>query len=625
MNNKYRIAVCLLISALCVGWHTVHAQFTCKAEARSEVSVGEYFQLRFVLNDKPSSAPRLNLQNFAVVNGPSVSSSSSVSIINGKTTSEHSYTYTYTLAAQKEGTYTIPAVTFTSGNEQTRSNALTIRVSSSSSQGGGGGYQAQSQQPQRSQSQQSSASFNKNDYFIRATASNASPYVGEQVVVHYKLYISTQSSGYQASINSMPSANGCWTYELGDKNAEPKRTVETINGKQYYATEIRSIAAYPQKEGTIKLSPLELDLMVQVIVQQQRASTGDPFFDAFFGGGITNIPQNMELKLKSNEISLHVKPLPKANQPADFSGLVGSFAMRSELTKNSLPANDATNLKITISGSGNLQYVSAPELNMPADIDVHEPKITDNIHTTVSGVSGSRTFEYILIPRNAGKYTIAPVTFTYYDKAKGKYQTLTSSEYTLNVSKAKGGSTVYSSSANKEDIKILGTDIRYIKTDKNIKKNHFSIVSSSIYWVLILLPFIILFILVILMRKKIQENKNIAVVKGKKAAKTAKKRLKKAEKLLHAGDSKAFYEEISQVLWGYVSDKFHLPLSQLSLDTAEEKLLERHMDADMIAVFINTLKDCEYVRYAPSSDITPQKMYDQTFEFITKIENELKM
>lgn len=624
MRNKYKIAVCLLVSILCVGWHTLQAQFSCKAEARSEVAVGEYFQLRFVLNDKPSGAPRLNLQNFSVVNGPSISSSSSVSIINGKTTSEHSYTYTYTLAAQKEGTFTIPAVTFSSGNEQARSNALTIRVTSASSQGSSGGYQAQAQQPQRSQAQQSSASFNKNDYFIRATASNASPYVGEQVVVHYKLYISAQSSGYQASINSMPSANGCWTYELGDKNAEPKRTVETINGKQYYVTEIRSIAAYPQKEGTIKLSPLELDLLVQVIVQQQRASTGDPFFDAFFGGGITNIPQNMELKLKSNEISLHVKSLPKAGQPADFSGLVGSFTMRSELTKTALPANDATNLKITISGSGNLQYVNAPELNVPADIDVHEPKITDNIHTTVSGVSGSRTFEYILIPRNAGKYTLEPVTFTYYDKAKGKYVTLTGSGYTLNVSKAKGGSTVYSSTG-KEDIKILGTDIRYIKTDKNIKKNHFYIVSSPIYWLLLLLPFIAILVTVILMRKKIQENRNMAVVRGKKAAQTAKKRLKKAEKLLQMGNNNAFYEEISQVLWGYVSDKFHLPLSQLSLDTAEEKLLERNMDANMIAVFINTLKDCEYVRYAPSSDITPQKMYDQTFEFITKLENELKV
>ena len=612
-----------ILCCLCMGYVSLYAQFSCRVETRSEVSVGEYFSLKFVLNEKPSAAPRLNLQNFSVVNGPSISSSSSTSIINGKVTSEHSYTYSYTLIAQKEGTFTIPSVTFTSGNEQTKSNAVSIKVNSRSDAADNSPSSPSQSSPQRNTSA-ANTTFNKNDYFIKAGVSNANPYVGEQVVVHYKLYISAQSSGYQASINSMPSASGCWTYELGDKNAEPKRTIETINGKQYYVMEIRSIAAYPQKEGKTKLSALEMDLTVQVLVRQQRASTGDPFFDAFFGGGISTIPQTMELKLKSEEINLQVKPLPQANQPQDFSGLVGNFNMKSELTKKDLSANDATNLKITVSGNGNLQYVNAPQLNLPADIDAHEPKITDNIHTSPTGVSGSRTFEYILIPRNAGKYTIPAITFSYYDRNKGKYQTLQTEPYTLNVSKAKNGNTVYSSTNKKEDIKILGTDIRHIKTDKKLRQKNFIFLATPWYYLLLLLPFAVLGIILLLLRKKIKENQNIVAVKGKKAAKTAKKRLKKAEQLLKAGADKEFYIEISQVLWGYVSDKFHIPTGQLSLDTAEEQLLNRQMKPEAVEMFLTTLKDCEYVRFAPSADITPQKMYEKTFNFITEIEKELK-
>lgn len=626
MKMKKNICSLLILSVILLNSVNIFAQFTCSLRSPSEVEVGEAFRISIEMNERPSSQPQLNLQHFEVVAGPSTSMSSSTSFINGKMTSETKCTYTYTLIANKEGSFTIPAITINSKSGSAKTNPVNIKVIKGSSSP----QQSQKSQSQSSAAQQTatSSTFDKKDYFVRASVSNANPYVGEQVVVHYKLYISTQSSGYQASINSMPSASSCWTYELGDKNAEPKRTVETINGKQYYVTEIRSIAAYPQKEGKVKLSALELDLLVQVLVRQQRTSTGNPFFDfdidAFFGGGISAIPQTLELKLKSEEINLQVKALPQADRPQDFSGLVGNFSMKSELTKKDLSANDATNLKITVSGNGNLQYVNAPQLNLPADIDAHEPKITDNIHTSSTGVSGSRTFEYILIPRNAGKYTIPAVTFSYYDKAKGKYQTLQTENYTLNVSKAKNGSTVYASSNKKEDIKILGNDIRHIKSDSKLRKNTFIFMATPWFYILLLLPFVCLGIVLLLLRKKIKENQNIAAVKGKKAAKTAKKRLKKAEQLLKAGADKEFYIEISQVLWGYVSDKFHIPVGQLSLDTAEEQLLNRQMKPEAIDMFLTTLKDCEYVRFAPSADITPQKMYEKTFRFITEIEKELK-
>ncbi|MBO4739213.1 MAG: protein BatD [Bacteroidales bacterium] len=613
------VLVCLLVST------PAYAQFTCTLKAPSEVEVGEYFQLSFVLNDKPSSLPKMNIQNFTLINGPNVSSSSSISIVNGKMTSNSSYTYTYVFVANKEGTYTFPSVTFSSGKEQTQSNALTIRVVS--------GRSTTNNSPQntpsvasstQSRQQNTNSSFNKNDYFIRATADNANPYVGQQVIIRYKMYISEQAYRYQASLTSMPSASNCWTYELGDKNAEPKRYTETLNGKRYHVSDIRSIAVYPQKSGQIKISPLEADLVVQVLVQQQQQSTGDPFFDAFFGGPTTHA-QNIDLKIASNAVNLNVKELPQSGKPDNFSGLVGNFSIQSALTRDKVSADDATNLKITISGNGNLQYINAPQLQFPADIDVHDPKITDNIKTSLNGVSGSRTFEYILIARTPGTYTLPAAEFVYYDKGQEKYMTLKGQEFTLNVDKSKGGGqTVYNSTSNKKDIKMLGNDIRHIKTDVSPSKQHHTFMGTGLYYLLLALPFLCLLIFYIIVRKKHKDNQNIVLVKDRKAAKTAKKRLQKAERLLKANAQQEFYEEISQVLWGYVSDKFHIPIGQLSMDTAEEKLSQHNMKPQSIEVFMTTLQMCEYVRFSPSSDMTPEKMYEQTFNFITQIERELK-
>ena len=624
MKMKKNICSLLILSVILLNSVNIFAQFTCSLRSPSEVEVGEAFRISIEMNERPSSQPQFNLQNFEVVAGPSTSMSSSTSFINGKMTSETKCTYTYTLIANKEGSFTIPAITINSKNGSAKTNPVTIKVVKGAARASSSPQQSQKSQSQSSASQQTatSSTFDKKDYFVRASVSNANPYVGEQVIIKYKLYISSQAYGYQASVTSMPSASSCWTYELGDKNAEPKPHTETYNGKQYSVVDIRTIAVYPQKNGEVTISPLDMDMVVQVVVRQQRPSSGDPFFDAFFGGMSQQV-QNLNLKVSSNTVNLHVKSLPTAGQPADFSHLVGKFTIKSSLTRDELDANDATNLRITVSGEGNLQYVDAPQLDLPADLDVHEPKIIDNIHTPITGVSGSRTFEYVIIPRNAGKYEIPATEFTYFDKGKGQYVTIATQPYTLKVNKGKASSGAVYSSANKEDIKILGNDIRHIKEAK-LQQHYSAFFGTPLYWILLALPIVLLLVLIVLLRKKIKENQNMVLVKDKRAAKTAKKRLKKAEQLLKAGADKEFYIEISQVLWGYVSDKFHIPVGQLSLDTAEEQLLNRQMKPEAIDMFLTTLKDCEYVRFAPSADITPQKMYEKTFRFITEIEKELK-
>jgi hypothetical protein len=271
-----------------------------------------------------------------------------------------------------------------------------------------------------------------------------------------------------------------------------------------------------------------------------------------------------------------------------------------------------------------LQYIEPLDFEFPTDIAVHDPEIRDNISTSPSGVSGSRTFEYVLIPRVEGNYVIPPASFSFFDKRKGSYTTLYTPEFTINVGKGQSNNAVSINANTKTDIKVLGTDIRHIKTNWKPELYKASFFLSPMYWFLLFLPIILMLLFIIVFRKRMESKKNIALLRDKKASKTAKKRLRKAEKLLQNNQNEAFYIENSKVLWGYISDKFHIPVGQLSLDTAEKKLSERTMQQDLIKEFINTLNDCEYVRFAPSPDITPDKMYERTFNFITKIERELK-
>jgi hypothetical protein len=502
-------------------------------------------------------------------------------------------------------------------NQNVNSNPVTIQVVAATQN---------TQQQQRSQSDNTAQAFNKDDFFIKASVSNANPYVGEQVIVNYKLYINIQQlNDYRMSVTSIPSSQGFWTYDLTDKTATLKRAEDVINGKRYHIVDLRSIAAYPQKSGKLTITPLNTDLFLQVIVQQQRQQSNDPwgiFNDPFFGGG--NRLQNMELKLSSNAVTVTARETPSDRKPIDYSGLVGNFSISSKLSRDTLPANDAANLSITISGSGNLQLIDKLNIEFPSDIDVQEPIIKDNIKTSLSGISGSRTFEYVLIPRSAGKFTIPAAAFSYFDKGKNSYVTLSTNKMELVVGKGKDGTSAYARTSNKKDLQVMGTDIRHIKTNVPLRLAGKPFFLSAEYWTGLSLPILLLFIVILLLRKRIENQKNWAAVRDKRASKLARKRLKKAEKLLKTKQDTDFYIEISQALWGYVSDKFRIPLGQLSLDTAFQKLKERNMEESSIDEFLETLNQCEQVRFAPSSEITPEKMYERTFNFITKIERELK-
>lgn len=608
--DKYlKIALTLLFSIVYV---SLMAQVSCTAQAPSQVGVGQAFRYQVTLNEKPSKILNTNFGSFDVLNGPSQGSSSSISIINGQMTKSSSYSYTYTLAATKEGQLTIPGVTFSVNGSQVKSNSVTVNVVKD----GDGGGQSQAQGRQRQQQQQSQG-FNKKDVFVKAYCSNNNPYVGEQVIITHKLYVGPSvNGGYQVTHVNAPTQSGLWSYTLGNPDADAPRTTEVVDGKKYTVFEVRKTAVFPQKSGKITVTPFEIGFVARVIYTQQ---SNDPF-DMFFGG--RQYAQDYELDLKSNSVVLNCKALPENKQPEDFSGLAGNFKLSSNLSRNTLKTNDAANLTITVSGTGNLQHVEAPVIEFPSDFDVTDPKITDNINTRGNSVTGSRTFEYIVIPREAGDFTIPAATFSYFDPQSHTYKTLTTEVYTLKVEKGKGGDVTTVSSANQKDIKFLSKDIRYIKTNGKAfhpKKTEFY--ASPWFYVGIFLPLLLLVVFVIVWKKSMETRQDVALIKDRRANKVAKKRLKRAGQLLKTEQKEDFYVEISQVLWGYMSDKFHIPLSQLSMDTVEEKLKQKNVPDEDARDFLDTLNQCEFARFAPGdSSQMMNEMYQRAHDFMTKIE-----
>lgn len=597
---------------------SLNAQITCTANAPPQVAVGQAFTFTFSLNQRAQQISSYQFPGFDILSGPNQSSQDNVQIVNGQVTQSRSIAYSFTLRASAEGNYIVPAAIFVVDGNSVKSNSVPIKVVAAQQ---AGTHQSAQQQTQRNQNQPQNQPFDKNDVYIRASLSKSNPYQGEQVIVTHKLYVGQSvNGGYRVNNITIPSQSGLWSYTLGDPDAENPGKPEIINGKKFTVHEIRRTAVFPQKNGEITITPMQLEFLAGVITQQ---SSGDPFFDRFFGGRQNS--QNYEFTVKSNAALLNVKSLPQNNKPDFFSDLVGTFSLSSHLSRKQLKSDDATNLTITIQGIGNLQHIDALALNFPADFDVTEPKISDNINTKGGSVNGSRTFEYVIIPRNEGTFTIPSTDFTYFDLLSNSYKALSTPNFELQVEKGDGQLSVSTSSTQK-DIKILGNDIRFIRASNiRLRSVSFAFFGSTTYFASVALPLLILVIIILLWRKHIEKNRDLELVRNRKAKKVAEKNLKLAHKLMLAEKKDDFYIEISRALWGYLSAKYHIPTSQLSIETVEKRLYEKKVSLVAISEFINTLTDCEFARFAPG-DINKQmnEMYFNASDFIQKNETSSK-
>lgn len=582
------------------------------AEAADVVVSGDQVRLVFTVNSqdiKDFRAP--SIKGFDVLMGPSRSQQSSIQIINGKRTSNSSTAFTYILLAGSPGTYTIPAASVEVNGEKVFSNAISIKVlpqdQNSGNSGNNGGGSASS-----SRSQAAGSRISANDLFITATASKTTVHEQEAILLTYKVYTVVN---LRQLYGKMPDLKGFHTQEV-ELPQQKTFTLEHYKGRNYNTTVWSQYVLFPQQTGKLEIPSITFD---GVIAQQ---TVSDDPFDAFFnGGGYVEVKK----KITTPKVVINVQPLPA--KPAGFSGAVGEFKLASSINATDVKTNDAVTIKLTLSGTGNMKLIGTPEVKFPQDFEIYDPKVTDDYKLTNSGLTGTKTFEYLAIPRHAGNFTIPAVEFTYFDLKSNSYKTLKTEAYNLKVAKGQGNADqVISDFTNKESVKMLGKDIRFIKLgDSSLRPKGDFFFGTVGYYLCYLIPLLLFVVFAVIYRQKALENANVAKVKTKKANKVATRRMKLAGKLLAENKKNEFYDEVLKALWGYISDKLSIPVSQLSKDNIEAELTNYGVQEALIAEFIGVLNECEYARYAPGNENEAMdKVYSASVEVISKMENSIK-
>ena len=578
------------------------------ADAPEVVVSGDQFRLTFTINSQKIRDFRApNIQDFEVLMGPSRSQQSSTQIINGQVTSTSSITFTYILMADKEGTYTIPGATvMVNGNTHT-SNSVKIKVLPPDQDAGQGNKSS-------SRNQVAGSKITDKELFITATASKTNVYEQEAFLLTYKVYTQVNLTNLHGDT---PDLKGFHTQEV-ELPRQKTFSLEHYNGKNYSTTIWQQFVLFPQQSGKLEIPSITFDATVA-----QMVASADPF-DAFFNGGSNYV--NINKKLVTPKITINVKELPEG-KPANFSGGVGEFTLSSSISTQELKTNDAVTIKLVISGSGNMKLINTPEVGFPQDFEIYDPKVDNKFNLTRDGLAGSKVIEYLAIPRHAGDYTIPPIEFSYFDLKSQSYKTLKTEPYSLKVAKGEGNSDqVVANFTNKEDLKVLGKDIRYIKTgETNLQPKDNYFFGTIGYYLWYIIPLVLFITFMVIYRKQAIENANVAKVRTKKANKVATKRMKNAGKLLAEKKQEAFYDEVLKALWGYISDKLNIPVSQLSKDNIEEKLNEYGVTSELVTDFINTLNGCEFARYAPGNqNEAMDKVYASALDVISKMENSIK-
>ena len=582
---------------------------TLTGRAPAQVAVGEQFRLSYTVNTDDAKGFRAGdiPDAFDVLMGPSTSTQSSFQMVNGHTSSSSSITYTYILSAKKNGSFTIPAAHVTAGGKTIMSNELHIKVSGQAQQGG---QQGGHQQSSTGEIRNAGSSISGSDLFIKVTASKQHVREQEPILLTYKVYTLvglTQLNGKMADLKSF------YSREV-PLPQEKQFHIENLNGKPYRTVTWQQYVVFPQTTGKLEIPSITYE---GIVVQQNR--NVDPF-EAFFNGGSGYV--EVKKQIKAPGITIQVDPLPQ--RPAGFSGGVGRYSISAQLDKDEVKANDPVKLRVVVTGVGNMKLLKQPEVKFPKDFDHYDAKVTDKTQLTTSGLEGSITYDFLAVPRHQGDYEIPAIEYIYFDTQANAYKTVKTEPFKLHVEKGSGSSS--STYTGQEDVKLLNSDIHYIKTGDTRQRgvNEFFFASTE-YWVslaLLLLGFISLFII---FRQRAIENADIVKQRAGKANKVATKRLKKAAKLMAGGKQNEFYDEVLRALWGYVGDKLNMPVEQLSRENISQQLESRNVSSETISQFIGALDECEFARYAPG-DATGNmnKVYDAAMTAITQIAATMK-
>lgn len=572
----------------------------------ASVAAGENFRLSYTVNTQDVADFRAgNIPDgLEVLAGPYTSTQSTYQMVNGHTSSSSSITFTYTLYAAKAGTYVIPAARVKVNGKMVTSRTAKVTVTGSARSGSapkmhedGGNEQAMSA---------AGTHISDNDLFIKVTANKKRVHEQEPVLLTYKVYTLVDLTQLEGK---MPDLTGFHTQEI-PLPQQKSFHVERVNGKAYRAVTWSQYVMYPQMTGKLEIPSITFK---GIVVQQNRAV--DPF-EAFFNGGSGYV--EVKRNIVAPALNIQVDPLPA--KPAGFSGGVGHFNISAQINQTEVKAGTPITLRVVVGGTGNLKLIKQPVVNFPKDFDKYDPKITDKTKLTASGLGGNMIYDFLAVPRNQGEYTIPEIEFTYYDTDANAYKTIKTQAFKVTVAKGDGKNATATYGASKDN------DIRNIKKggDEQYGTADF-FYGSTRYWAVLAILLVSFVALLLVFRKRAIDNADIVKMQGKKANAIARKRLKKASRLMFADDSGAFYDEVLRALWGYVGYKLNMPVERLSRDNISATLEQHGVDSLTVERFIAALDECEFERYAPGD---PKGNKEKTFNYaitaIAEIENVMK-
>lgn len=591
--------------AVLLGSHG-EAEAQISVSVPSHVAAGENFRLAYTINTQDVEDFRVgNIPSgLEVIAGPYTSTQSSYQVVNGHTSSSSSVTYTYTLYASKDGTFNIPAAHARVNGRNVASRAVRVTVSGHASTSGAPKMHQDEQAEQHLQA--AGSRITGEDLFIKVSANKKRVHEQEPVLLTYKVYTLVDLTQLEGK---MPDLTGFHTQEI-PLPQQKSFHVERVNGRPYRAVTWSQYLMYPQMTGSLKIPSITFK---GIVVQENR--NVDPF-EAFFNGGSGYV--EVKRNIVAPGVTIQVDPLPA--KPAGFSGGVGKFNISAQLSKSEVKAGDPITLRVVVGGTGNLKLIKQPVVEFPKGFDKYDPKVTDKTKLTNAGVGGNMVYDFLAVPRNQGKYTIPSVSFIYYDVDANAYKTLHTKPFVVTVTPGDGKSSSESFDNPKDN------DIHPIMTgnDSTHKVDVFFL-GSSAYWVCLLLPLVAFLLLLFIFRRRAMENADIVKTRGKRANKIARKRLKKASRLMFEHKRDEFYDEVLRALWGYVGYKLNMPAESLSRDNIKDNLTQHGVGEESVSKFISALDECEFERYAPGDPAgNMEKTFESAMSAIMEIEDAMK-
>ena len=618
----------LNILALFVAISTVTAQdgVSFEVAAPAAVEVGELFRIEFVVNaikDVEFTPP--TIEGFEVLAGPSTAVGTSVSIIQGQRTQTETTTYTYVLQGFTAGLHTISAAQATVAGKSYSTRPVTIEVVGSAD-GGAASGQAGGASDQGSgrgggaTGQDGVPEISAEDVFIRATVNRTEVYKGEPVVVTFKLYSRIPFNGLDDV--RLPTFNGFWQQDITPVQPAPQR--ETYNNRVYDTWILRDYLLYPQQSGSLTIDALKAAVNA---IFQVRGTAPRNIFDEFFGGG--QDIQQVRKDIASQPVKIDVREWPEVGKPEGFDGAVGEFRLETTPPASAMGANTSGTYTLRLSGTGNFPLIRAPKLSLPQSFEQYNVTTSDNTRHTRAGINGYKEFSYPFIPRSDGLYSIPAIEFSYFDPGQKRYITLSSREISIEVSadttavaRPAGGLV---GGVSREELRVLGQDIRFIKrSGAGLHPKGRTFMWSPLYISLLAFLSVIFVVGFLVLPRYVRNMQSDRFVRGKRANKVALRRFRAAETSMKRDDRHGFYDEMLKALWGYMSDKFDIPMADLTKERIREELFERNIPEAQSTEYERIISECEEAQYSPVASSRMGELYREGVALVSELESAIK-